>query len=92
MISLNEKEYDNLLRIKTGGTLELLNQSAHYNRYEATPYEALDELFKTYELGAVGRLCRFRMRQGACFILRPPPLWCIGDGNRNEWTALSGRA
>ena len=47
---MNEKEYDNLLRIKTGGTLELLSQSAHYNRYEATPYEALDELFKTYEL------------------------------------------
>lgn len=50
MISLNEKEYDNLLRIKTAGTLELLSQSAHYNRYEATPYEALDELFKMYEL------------------------------------------
>ncbi|MFS0690886.1 class I SAM-dependent methyltransferase [Sporosarcina sp. 179-K 8C2 HS] len=47
---MNEKEYDNLLRIKTGGTLELLSQSAHYNRYEATPYEALDELFETYKL------------------------------------------
>ncbi|MGG0670673.1 class I SAM-dependent methyltransferase [Sporosarcina koreensis] len=47
---MNEKEYDNLLRIKTAGTLELLSQSAHYNRYEATPYEALDELFKSYEL------------------------------------------
>lgn len=50
MSSLNEKEYDNLLRIKTAETLELLSQSAHYNRYEATPYEALDELFKSYEL------------------------------------------
>ena len=50
VISVNEKEYDNLLRIKTGGTLELLSQSAHYNRYEATPYEALDGLFNTYEL------------------------------------------
>lgn len=47
---MNEKEYDNLLRIKTVGTLELLNQSPHYNRYEATPYEALDELFEEYEL------------------------------------------
>ncbi len=89
---MNEKEYDNLLRIKTGGTLELLNQSAHYNRYEATPYEALDELFKTYDIERYGWLCRFRMRQGARFILRPPPLWRSGDGNRNEWTALPGRA
>lgn len=48
---MNEKEYDNLLRIKTGGTLELLSQSPHYNRYEATPYEALDALFEEYEIG-----------------------------------------
>lgn len=54
---MNEKEYDNLLRIKTGGTLELLSQSAHYNRYEATPYEALDALFKSYEL-----------QQSDCFV------------------------
>lgn len=45
---MTEKTCDNLLRIKTAGTLELLNQSPHYNRYEATPYEALDELFTEY--------------------------------------------
>ncbi|GEN84741.1 methyltransferase [Sporosarcina luteola] len=48
---MNEKEHDKLLQIKTAGTLELLSQSPHYNRYEATPYEALDALFKEYELG-----------------------------------------
>ena len=48
---MNEKEYDNLLHIQTAGTLELLNQSPHYNRYEATPYEALDALFEEYEIG-----------------------------------------
>lgn len=47
---MNEKEYDNLLRIDTAGTLELLSQSPHYNRYEATPYEALDDLFQSYGL------------------------------------------
>ncbi|WP_019413741.1 class I SAM-dependent methyltransferase [Paenisporosarcina sp. TG20] len=47
---MNETEYDRLHRIKTVGTLELLNQSSHYNRYEATPYVALDELFNNYEL------------------------------------------
>ncbi|KIL49275.1 class I SAM-dependent methyltransferase [Jeotgalibacillus soli] len=47
---MNEQDYDRLLRIKTAGTLQLLNQSIHYNRYEATPYEALDALFNEYEL------------------------------------------
>ena len=47
---MNAKEMDNQLRIKTEGTLELLSQSPHYNRYEATPYDALDELFCAYEL------------------------------------------
>ena len=45
---MNEKEMDRLLHIKTEGTLELMNQSVHYNRYEATPYEALKELFHHY--------------------------------------------
>ncbi|OKL35443.1 SAM-dependent methyltransferase [Domibacillus mangrovi] len=47
---MNEKDYDRLLRIRTKGTLEGLSQSVHYNRYEATPYEALDELFTEYDL------------------------------------------
>ncbi|MDN4606706.1 class I SAM-dependent methyltransferase [Sporosarcina highlanderae] len=48
---MNEKEYDKRLQIKTAGTLELLSQSPHYNRYEATPYEALNVLFSEYKLG-----------------------------------------
>ncbi|WP_318616595.1 class I SAM-dependent methyltransferase [Sporosarcina sp. YIM B06819] len=47
---MNDKEYDRLLRIKTVGTREWQNQSPHYNRYEATPYLALEELFRDYEL------------------------------------------
>lgn len=47
---MKEKDYDRLLRIKTVGTREWLTQSSHYNRYEATPYLALDELFRDYEL------------------------------------------
>ena len=47
---MNDNDYDRLLRIKTAGTREWLNQSSHYNRYEATPYLALDELFCEYEL------------------------------------------
>lgn len=45
---MNDKEYDRLLRIQTTGTRESLNQSGHYNRYEATPYEALEALFDEY--------------------------------------------
>lgn len=47
---MKDKDYDRLLRIRTAGTREWLNQSSHYNRYEATPYLALDELFSDYEL------------------------------------------
>lgn len=47
---MNEKERDRMLRIKTAGTREWMNQSSHYNRYEATPYNALDELFHVYEV------------------------------------------
>lgn len=47
---MEEKDYDRLLRIQTAGTLEGLSRSAHYNRYEATPYKALDELFTEYVL------------------------------------------
>jgi len=46
---MNEKEYDQFLGIKTVGTLELLSQSAHYNRYEATPYQALAALSDEFE-------------------------------------------
>lgn len=47
---MKDKDYDRLLRIKTVGVREWGNQTSHYNRYEATPYLALDELFCDYEL------------------------------------------
>ncbi len=61
---MNEKDYDRLLRIKTAGTREWLNQSAHYNRYEATPYLALDELFLVYELKRTDRVVDFGCGKG----------------------------
>ncbi|MHA6260825.1 methyltransferase [Sporosarcina sp. CAU 1771] len=45
---MNDKEQDRLLRIQTTGTREPINNSVHYNRYEATPYEALETLFDEY--------------------------------------------
>lgn len=47
---MKEKEHDRSLRIKTTGIREWLTDSTHHNRYEATPYYALDELFTEYQL------------------------------------------
>ena len=61
---MNDTDYDRLLHIKTVGTLEVINQSAHYNRYEATPYKALDEFFTEYELIKTDRLVDFGSGKG----------------------------
>lgn len=61
---MNDTDYDRLLHIKTVGTLEVINQSFHYNRYEATPYKALDELFTEYELIKTDRLVDFGSGKG----------------------------
>ncbi|MEK4487808.1 SAM-dependent methyltransferase [Psychrobacillus sp. FSL H8-0484] len=45
---MREQDHDRLLRIKTAGIREWQHQSAHYNRYEATPYMALEALFDEY--------------------------------------------
>lgn len=45
---MNEKAIDRQLQIKTTGVREWLTESVHHNRYEATPYNALEELFAEY--------------------------------------------
>ncbi|MGM7634887.1 methyltransferase [Bacillus sp. Hm123] len=47
---MTEQAYDQMLGIDTIGLKEFPLQLVHYNRYEATPYAALDELFRSYEL------------------------------------------
>lgn len=44
-----ERKYEQRLNIRTTGLREWRNHP-HYNRYEATPYQALEELFKVYRL------------------------------------------
>lgn len=46
----NERKHDELLNISTIGIREWRGNTNDYNRYEATPYKALDKLFKTYTL------------------------------------------
>ena len=63
-MAMYDKECDRLLRIKTVGMREWLHQSSHYNRYEATPYKALDEFFQAYELKNTDRLVDFGCGKG----------------------------
>lgn len=44
-----ERKYEDMLNIRTTGLREWRNET-HYHRYEATPYKALEELFKVYKL------------------------------------------
>ena len=46
---MKEYSYDKLLNIKTNGK-GIPNQLSHYHPYEPTPYEALETLFRQYEV------------------------------------------
>jgi hypothetical protein len=61
---MNDTDFDRLLHIKTVGTLEVINQSAHYNRYEATPYKAIEEFFNEYELNNTHNVVDFGSGKG----------------------------
>ena len=47
---MKEYYYDKLFNIKTRGDQQGFNKSLHYHRYEPTPYSALEELFRHYEI------------------------------------------
>src|SRR5690606_39212382 len=60
---MSAKKYDRELGIRTVGLREWDGHS-HYNRYEATPYEALDVLFQSYSLGHHERVVDFGCGRG----------------------------
>lgn len=47
---MTDPHRDKQLHIRTQGTIEILQDNPHYNRYEATPYEVLDLLFTEHPL------------------------------------------
>lgn len=47
---MHERQYDKILGIRTVGLREWKDSASLYNRYEATPYKALDQLFNAYKL------------------------------------------
>lgn len=61
---MNDKEYDRLLQVQTTGLREIQCQPVHYNRYEATPYFALDVLIGEYEIDRTDGVVDFGCGKG----------------------------
>ena len=59
-----ERKCDNALYIKTTGIREWDYGVDSYNRYEATPYTALDKLFKNYKLEETDKVVDFGSGRG----------------------------
>lgn len=60
---MGERFYDRQLGIKTVGLREW-DGHKHYNRYEATPYKALEELFRVYRFRQGDRVVDFGCGRG----------------------------
>ncbi|MFC0557607.1 class I SAM-dependent methyltransferase [Halalkalibacter alkalisediminis] len=61
---MKDQDYDKLLNIETGEDGKELHISWHYNRYEPTPYRALETLFSQYELKNSDRIVDFGCGKG----------------------------
>ncbi|MEH7179560.1 methyltransferase [Neobacillus vireti] len=61
---MKERNYDELLNIKTEGYQKGFNKSFHYHRYEPTPYQALEKLFAEYELKSSDHIVDFGCGKG----------------------------
>lgn len=61
-IAMSERKYDRSLRIQTLGIREL--EEANHNRYEATPYVALDKLVEEYKINETDKLVDFGCGRG----------------------------
>jgi SAM-dependent methyltransferase len=61
---MKEQYYDTLLNIHTHGKQKGFHPSVHYNRYEPTPYQALETLFAQYVLKGSDRIVDFGCGRG----------------------------
>lgn len=61
---MKEQYYDQLLNIHTQGQQKGFHPSIHYNRYEPTPYQALETLFDQYVLKSSDRIVDFGCGKG----------------------------
>lgn len=69
-LQMLERKYDDLLRIRTAGIREWRAGREQYNRYEATPYAALEALFRSYKIKPHDRVVDFGCGRGrVCFYI-----------------------
>ena len=61
---MGERKQDRLLGIRTVGLREWKDHRVHYNRYEATPYKALNKLAKYYKLDKTDKVVDFGCGRG----------------------------
>lgn len=61
---MGERKLDRSLKVRTMGIREWHSGEVHYNRYEATPYAALDKLFESYSLNKTDELVDFGCGRG----------------------------
>ena len=65
-----------MLQIKTGGLREWRKQTDKYNRYEATPYQALESLIQHYKLKPTDRVVDFGSGRGGFHFSSITTLMC----------------
>ncbi|WP_449538692.1 SAM-dependent methyltransferase [Ferdinandcohnia sp. Marseille-Q9671] len=61
---MNDYYTDALLHVKTSGGQKGFSSSVHNHRYEPTPYEGLDALFKQYQVKSDDRVVDFGCGKG----------------------------
>jgi len=61
---MGERKQDRILGIRTVGIREWSDGNTHYNRYEATPYKALDILSENYKFRDINRVVDFCCGRG----------------------------
>ncbi|WP_341357676.1 methyltransferase [Rossellomorea sp. y25] len=61
---MKEEYYDELLGVRTSELQMGFHRSFNYHRYEPTPYQALDELFRHYRLNSSDRVVDFGCGKG----------------------------
>lgn len=59
-----ERKHDESLNISTIGIREWRDKASDYNRYEATPYKALDKLFQKYTINKEDEVVDFGCGRG----------------------------
>lgn len=63
-MQMAELKYERMLQVKTTGLREWRDPKVLYNRYEATPYKALDRLFQIYKLEKTDQVVDFGCGRG----------------------------